>query len=125
MGVQTWALPMSGSSERLFSARPGGYRPGSPPRRHSVSRREPANVLSYALKRLVTVVPTLLVIITVAFFMMRLAPGGPFDSDRALPPDIEQNIKAAYDLDKPLVRSEERRGGQECVSTCRSRGSPY
>src|SRR3546814_8037219 len=72
-------------------------------RRHSVSRREPANVLSYALKRLVTVVPTLLVIITVAFFMMRLAPGGPFDSDRALPPEIEKNIKAAYDLDKPLV----------------------
>src|SRR3546814_13079502 len=35
--------------------------------------------------------------------MMRLAPGGPFDSDRALPPEIEKNIKAAYDLDKPLV----------------------
>jgi len=60
-------------------------------------------VLSYALRRLVTVVPTLLVIITVAFFMMRLAPGGPFDSDRALPPEIEKNIQAAYDLDKPLV----------------------
>ncbi len=35
--------------------------------------------------------------------MMRLAPGGPFDSDRALPPEIERNIMAAYDLDKPLV----------------------
>lgn len=60
-------------------------------------------MLSYALKRLVTVIPTLFVIITVAFFMMRLAPGGPFDSDRALPPEIEKNIQAAYDLDKPLV----------------------
>jgi oligopeptide transport system permease protein len=60
-------------------------------------------MLSYALRRLVTVVPTLFVIITVAFFMMRLAPGGPFDSDRALPPEIERNIQAAYDLDKPLV----------------------
>jgi len=60
-------------------------------------------VLSYALRRLVTTIPTLFVIITVAFFMMRLAPGGPFDSDRALPPEIEQNILAAYDLDKPLV----------------------
>jgi oligopeptide transport system permease protein len=60
-------------------------------------------VLSYALRRLVTAVPTLFVIITVAFFMMRLAPGGPFDSDRALPPEIEKNINAAYDLDKPLV----------------------
>jgi len=59
-------------------------------------------VLSYALRRLVTAVPTLFVIITVAFFMMRLAPGGPFDSDRALPPEIEKNIAAAYDLDKPL-----------------------
>lgn len=60
-------------------------------------------MLSYALKRLVTIVPTLFVIITVAFFMMRIAPGGPFDSDRALPPEIERNILAAYDLDKPLV----------------------
>ena len=60
-------------------------------------------MLSYALRRLVTTIPTLFVIITVAFFMMRAAPGGPFDSDRALPPEIEKNIKAAYDLDKPLV----------------------
>lgn len=59
-------------------------------------------MLSYALRRLVTAVPTLFVIITMAFFMMRLAPGGPFDSDRALPPEIEKNIAAAYDLDKPL-----------------------
>lgn len=60
-------------------------------------------MLSYALRRLVTAIPTLFVIITIAFFMMRLAPGGPFDSDRALPPEIERNIQAAYDLDKPLV----------------------
>src|SRR3546814_13441277 len=92
----------------------------SPPRRHSVSRREPANVLSYALKRLVTVVPTLLVIITVAFFMMRLAPGGPFDSDRALPPEIEKNIKAAYDLDKPLVEQY-----QTGKASCRERVCKY
>lgn len=60
-------------------------------------------MLSYSLRRLVTLIPTLFIIITVAFFMMRLAPGGPFDSDRALPPEIEQNIKAAYDLDKPII----------------------
>ncbi|RMF11383.1 MAG: oligopeptide ABC transporter permease OppB [Alphaproteobacteria bacterium] len=58
---------------------------------------------SYALRRLIGVVPTLLVIITVAFFMIRVAPGGPFDIERTLPPEIEANIKAAYDLDKPLV----------------------
>src|SRR3546814_8553820 len=53
--------------------------------------------------RLAMTIPTLFVIITVAFFMMRMAPGGPFDSDRALPPEIEKNIMAAYGLDKPLV----------------------
>jgi oligopeptide transport system permease protein len=36
--------------------------------------------------------------------MMRIAPGGPFDSQRRLPPEIEHNIKAAYDLDKPLYQ---------------------
>ncbi|HEY9549196.1 MAG TPA: oligopeptide ABC transporter permease OppB [Kiloniellaceae bacterium] len=60
-------------------------------------------MLAYALRRLAMTIPTLFVIITVAFFMMRMAPGGPFDSDRALPPEIEKNIMAAYGLDKPLV----------------------
>jgi oligopeptide transport system permease protein len=43
------------------------------------------------------------VIVTVAFFMMRIAPGGPFDRERALPPEIEKNVLAAYDLDQPLL----------------------
>jgi oligopeptide transport system permease protein len=59
-------------------------------------------MLSYAIRRLLGAIPTLLIIITVAFFMMRIAPGGPFDSQRRLPPEIEHNIKAAYDLDKPV-----------------------
>ena len=59
---------------------------------------------AYALRRLLGAVPTLFVIVTLAFFMMRAAPGGPFDTDRRLPPEIEQNVKAAYDLDKPLVQ---------------------
>ena len=58
----------------------------------------------YALRRFLIAVPTLLVIITLAFFMMRLAPGGPFDEERALPPEIEKNILAAYNLDQPLWR---------------------
>jgi oligopeptide transport system permease protein len=58
----------------------------------------------YALRRLLGAVPTLFVIVTLAFFMMRAAPGGPFDTDRRLPPEIEANVKAAYDLDKPLVQ---------------------
>jgi oligopeptide transport system permease protein len=46
----------------------------------------------------------LFVIITLAFFMMRAAPGGPFDSARNLPPEIRHNVEAAYDLDKPLYQ---------------------
>jgi len=59
-------------------------------------------MLSYAIKRILGAIPTLFVIITLAFFMMRLAPGGPFDSNRRLPPEIEHNIEAAYNLDKPV-----------------------
>jgi oligopeptide transport system permease protein len=59
-------------------------------------------MLSYAIRRTLGAIPTLLIIITLAFFMMRIAPGGPFDGERRLPPEIEANIMAAYDLDKPL-----------------------
>lgn len=59
-------------------------------------------MLSYAIRRILGAIPTLLVIITLTFFMMRLAPGGPFDSARRLPPEIEHNIEKAYNLDKPL-----------------------
>jgi oligopeptide transport system permease protein len=58
----------------------------------------------YALRRILGAIPTLLIIITLAFFMMRLAPGGPFDSQRHLPPEIERNVKAAYHLDKPVYQ---------------------
>jgi len=59
-------------------------------------------MLSYAIRRILGAIPTLFIIITIAFFMMRLAPGGPFDGARRLPPEIERNIAAAYNLDKPL-----------------------
>jgi len=59
-------------------------------------------MLSYALRRLGSAIPTLLIIITIAFFMMRLAPGGPFDREKQLPPEIEANILKAYNLDKPV-----------------------
>jgi oligopeptide transport system permease protein len=57
---------------------------------------------SYAVRRVLGAIPTLFIIITLAFFMMRIAPGGPFDNERRLPPEIEHNIKAAYNLDKPV-----------------------
>jgi oligopeptide transport system permease protein len=59
-------------------------------------------MLSYAIRRVLGAIPTLFIIITLAFFMMRIAPGGPFDSQRRLPPQIEHNIEAAYNLDKPV-----------------------
>lgn len=61
-------------------------------------------MLSYAIRRILSAIPTLFIIITLAFFMMRAAPGGPFDSQRKLPPQIEHNIEVAYNLDKPLFQ---------------------
>jgi len=62
------------------------------------------SVLHYFLKRLGGAIPTLFIIITVSFFMIRLAPGGPFDKERAVPPDIEANLKRAYHLDESLPK---------------------
>ena len=59
-------------------------------------------MFAYAVRRLLVAVPTLFVIVTIAFFLMRAAPGGPFDSDRVLPPAIEKNVLAHYSLDLPL-----------------------
>jgi len=59
-------------------------------------------LLGYALKRFLGAWPTLLVLVAVAFFLIRAAPGGPFDAERRLPPEIEANLRAAYHLDAPL-----------------------
>lgn len=56
------------------------------------------------MRRLAVSLPTLLLIVTLSFFMMRLAPGGPFDQERPLPPEIMRNIERAYHLDEPLWR---------------------
>jgi len=61
-------------------------------------------MLRFIVRRLLGAIPTLLLIIIMAFFLMRMAPGGPFDQERNLPPEIEKNILAAYDLDKPLLQ---------------------
>lgn len=58
---------------------------------------------AYVARRLLIAIPTLLIIITVAFFMMRIAPGGPFDSDRTLNAATEAAVKAKFGLDKPLM----------------------
>jgi len=60
-------------------------------------------MLKYALRRLLGMIPTMLVIVAAAFFVMRMAPGGPFDEEQALPPEIKANLEAAYGLDQPVT----------------------
>ncbi|MCH8683798.1 oligopeptide ABC transporter permease OppB [Pedomonas mirosovicensis] len=52
--------------------------------------------------RLLGAIPTLFAIVLLGFALMRLAPGGPFDAERALPPEVEAALRAQYDLDAPL-----------------------
>ena len=59
-------------------------------------------MLKFILKRLLEAIPTLLVLITVSFFMMRFAPGNPFSTERGLPPEVMANIQQKYGLDKPV-----------------------
>ncbi len=54
----------------------------------------------YTLNRIAGAIPTLFVVIAAAFFIVHAAPGGPFDEERRLPPDIERNIERAYHLDE-------------------------
>jgi len=60
-------------------------------------------MLNYAFKRILTIIPTLFAIVTLTFFLMRIAPGGPFDEERPLAPAVLENIQASYGLDKPLI----------------------
>ncbi|MCH8249055.1 MAG: oligopeptide ABC transporter permease OppB [Proteobacteria bacterium] len=59
-------------------------------------------MLRYMLLRLLGAIPTLLLVIVLAFLMVHAAPGGPFDDERVLPTDVAANIQAAYHLDEPL-----------------------
>ncbi len=56
----------------------------------------------YFLKRLGAAIPTLLIIVTLSFFLTRVAPGGPLEEERSLPPEILANLQRAYGLDQPL-----------------------
>ena len=61
-------------------------------------------MLKFIIKRFAIAVPTLLVLITISFFLMQAAPGSPFTGERNLPPEILKNIEAKYNLDKPLYQ---------------------
>jgi len=56
----------------------------------------------YALRRMAGIVPTLFVIVTVSFFVVRLAPGGPFDQEQTLAPQVRANLERAYGLNRPI-----------------------
>lgn len=58
---------------------------------------------TYALKRLLTVIPTLLLVATLVFVLVRLVPGGPFDAERAVPVEVKRQLDAKYHLDDPVL----------------------
>jgi oligopeptide transport system permease protein len=61
-------------------------------------------MLAYSLKRLLSALPTLFVVITIAFFLMRVAPGGPFELERPLEAKVMENLRRIYHLDEPLYQ---------------------
>ena len=61
-------------------------------------------MLTFTFRRLLSAIPTLLILIGLAFVLIRVAPGGPFDGEKQLPVEIEANLRAAYHLDEPLYQ---------------------
>ena len=59
-------------------------------------------MIPYIIRRLLSALPTLFIAITIAFFLMRIAPGGPFDLERPLEASVMANLKRVYQLDQPL-----------------------
>ena len=58
-------------------------------------------MISYVIRRILIAIPTLLILVIASFILMKLAPGGPFTSERPLSPQVLANIEARYGLDKP------------------------
>ena len=61
-------------------------------------------MFSYVVRRLAVAIPTLLILVVLSFVLMYSAPGGPFNSERPLPPEVLANIEAKYGLDQPFWR---------------------
>ncbi len=59
-------------------------------------------MLGYVIRRLIGLVPVLFFVSLITFTLMHLAPGGPWDQERRLPPQVEANLNAKYHLDEPL-----------------------
>lgn len=58
---------------------------------------------SFLIRRICWIIVTLWIVYTLSFILMRSVPGGPFDSERKLPKDIQKNIEAKYNLDQPIL----------------------
>ena len=97
----SWTFIRRVSSARLESdaaaAAPGGRRP-------QACSQGLASMLTYVIRRLITAIPTLFVIVTMSFFLIRVAPGGPFNQERGLSPEVKANLEAQFGLDDPLWR---------------------
>ena len=61
-------------------------------------------MIRYALWRVLQGIPVLLIVASITFALLRFLPGGPFEREKALPPEILRNIEARYHLDEPLGR---------------------
>lgn len=59
-------------------------------------------MIPYLLRRILGAVPTLFALMTITFFVMKVVPGGPFDQEKALPPEIKANLDAKYHFDEPI-----------------------
>ena len=59
-------------------------------------------MIRFILRRIAVSIPVIFLIATTTFFILRLAPGGPFLSEKAIPPEIQANLQAKYGLDQPL-----------------------
>ena len=60
-------------------------------------------MLQIFLKRLLIAIPVILVVITITFFLIRMAPGGPFDAEKAVPPEVLKSLNERYNLDAPVI----------------------
>ena len=60
-------------------------------------------MLQVILKRIAIAIPVILVVASVTFFLVRMAPGGPFDAEKVVPPQVMKNLNAVYNLDAPLI----------------------
>ncbi|OJF77057.1 MAG: ABC transporter [Treponema sp. CETP13] len=68
----------------------------------------------YIFKRILGLIPTMFIIITISFFMIRLAPGGPFSSEKKVSDEVMQNLLRKYHMDEPITKQYLRYIGNVC-----------